>query len=123
MFSLKKRVTDKSPAEKYVDLILGLAVRIGADKLVFGVPCDELPRTTAESGIVRDCFREIAPDTADTMLIPVWARINGNWHEWAGPPWYLLHEIVRFVGDTYSATITVTMEANYCYSLALRKVG
>ena len=121
MFSLKKRVANTSPIEKYVDLILGLAARTGADKLVFGVPGDDLPRTAVEPGIVRDFFRDVAPEGGDTMLVPVWARINGNWHEWAGPPWHLLHEIVRVAGNIHSESITVAMEANYCYSFTLRK--
>ena len=119
MFRLKKRATETSPIQKYIDFILGMATRMEADKLVFGVPCDDLPRVAADSGVVRDFFRDVIP--AGTRLIPVWVRIHGSWHEWVGPPWYLLHEIVRVVGDTRSATVTVAMETNYCYSLTLRK--
>jgi len=121
MFAKRNRATDESPIEKYVDLILRLAAQVRADKIIFGEPCDNLPRDTAKLGQIPELLRAAFIGSPDAMHVPLWARVDGVWHEWAGPPWYLLHEIVRAVGDMHAADINLAMEPNFCYSLTLRE--
>ncbi len=101
MLGRMKRDTQASAIVHYVDLILRTAVTSGVDKIIFGEPCDDLPREKC-SGI-----EEILPSLPEGILagfkntkhVPMWQRIDGSWHELPGIPWYLLHEVVRYVGD------------------------
>lgn len=152
MFGDAKKGGKKDPVEQYIDMILQMALDNGVDKITFGKPGDDLPRETC----MRDGWRwlepfypaEIIAELNDTKAVPIWQRKDGKWHELPGFPWYLLHEVVRHVGDRITAqparaqladsiestvplkskpgeinvVMTLRLEPNYCYSITLKKV-
>ncbi|MGD0060042.1 MAG: hypothetical protein ABSD58_11560 [Verrucomicrobiia bacterium] len=149
MFRGAKRSAQNDVVHRYVDLILKMAVDDGVDKMIFGEPCDGLPRETC----VMEPFlpAEMIAELNSMKDVPIWRRVNGTWHELPGFSWYLLHEVVRDLGDkivaqhankqqaTYpnalesivplkskhggvKVAMTLTLEPNYCYSVTLKKI-
>ena len=152
MFGFARKRAQGEVAHRYIDGILLMAVQNGADKIIFGAPCDDLPREPrrSEEGVRSELEEETEFEFATgTRKVPLWERFNGTWHEMPGPVWYALHEIVRDLGDRIAAlqdankqlpdsleaivplklkdaTVKVTMrlalEPNYCYSVTLKKI-
>jgi hypothetical protein len=150
-----KRDTQAGAIVRYVDLILRMAVTSEVDKIVLGEPCDALPREKCPDiqAILPDLPEGLLAGFENTKHVPMWQRIDGIWHELPGLPWYLLHEVVRYVGDLITrhqrahqqqdfpsemeavvplelmpphgmamVSLTLTMEPNYCYSVAIKKI-
>ncbi|HVM59543.1 MAG TPA: hypothetical protein VMV72_01645 [Verrucomicrobiae bacterium] len=163
MFWKKRRSDCDEPYDRYVRLMLIRALEQGADKIVFGVPSDDLPRhpyrsesdeKSEELNRLLDLIDEGEGKVGTPARgVPMWFRTAGVWDECPGPPWWALHEVVRRAGDLIAAhqtveqqsncaekmegtvplkllgdrgivkvSLTLTMEPNYCYSVALKKV-
>ncbi|MGO9526637.1 MAG: hypothetical protein ACLPT4_10015 [Verrucomicrobiia bacterium] len=101
MFGHVKRDTQASAIRKYVDVILKAAVVGGVDKIIFGEPCDDLPRETCPHVDAINPYlpAQVIAAFNNTRDVAIWQRIDGTWHELPGFPWYLLHEVVRHIGD------------------------
>jgi hypothetical protein len=101
MFGHVRRDTQASAIVKYVDLILRMAVASGVDKIVFGQPCDDLPCKKCEGieAILPGLPEGTLAGFKNTKHVPMWQRIDGTWHELPGFLWYLLPDVVRYVGD------------------------
>jgi hypothetical protein len=154
MFRDAKKGLQKDVVLPFIELILEKSMNDGVDKIVFGEPCDDLPRVTLQAAMASNpglaklvgLSDELCTKTKD---VPIWQRVHGTWHELAGIPWYLLHEVVRNLGDRIVAQQTdtqrtkhtesldsivhlksgsiyvgmsLTLEPNYCYSITLRKI-
>jgi len=150
MFGLPKNGAQDDLILPFVEMHLQSAVDDGIDKIVFGEPCDDLPREkcTRLGGLEPFLSAEQIAAFNSTRDIPIWRRANGIWYEVPGVPWYLLHQIVRLVGDkiatqrgcvdladSIGATlplktkhgeinvmVKLSIEPNYCYSVTLKKV-
>jgi hypothetical protein len=155
MFKGAKKGPQKDVVLRFIELILEMSVNDGVDKIVFGEPCDDLPRVTLQAAMAANpglakldaLSDELCPKTKE---VPIWQRVHGTWHESAGLPWYLLHEVIRDLGDRIVAQQTdtqrtqnaeslesivhlksgsvyvgmsLTLESNYCYSVTLRKIN
>jgi hypothetical protein len=153
MFGFAKKRTLGDTARRHMDVILWMCVHGGADKIIFGEPCDDLPRETLQGAMasnrglakligLRD---ELCPKAKD---VPMWQRVHGTWHELAGIPWHLLHEVIRNLGDrsvaqdvneqlpdslesivplkwkggSVKVAMRLSLEPNYCYSITLKKI-
>ena len=120
----KRKLDHKLPEEKlrlFVELELASALDARTDKIVFGEPCDDLPRVTLKAAKAADPkwggelteeteFNDVIPAT---KRLPIWWRFDGVWHEMPSLPWHLLHMIVRTLGDLIVVNQARDQQMNY----------
>jgi hypothetical protein len=97
MFGLSKRSAQNDPVQRFLELLLWMALNDGADKIVLGEPCDELPRVTCKQhgGLGPFLPPDMIKEIENTRNVPIWRRIGGKWYEQPGFSWFLLHDIVQ----------------------------
>jgi hypothetical protein len=107
----KRKWKRKPPEERYIEVSLDRALEGHVDKILYGEPCDNLPRVTLKAAMAADpewgaamakligLSDELCPEAKGVPMFPVWWRIDGVWHEMGSLPWHLLHGIVRHIGE------------------------
>ncbi len=112
------------PTRKLVGLIITEAISRGADKVAFVEPPDDLPRiVTPSQKAERDdsVDRQLDELEGETerlldkcpsiripiyerkpgLVVPLWFRVQQQWHRAEGPPFPLLPHLIEVLGDMF----------------------